>query len=365
MLADFWKLLKSDSDNRAIVFGLLMYPILFVFFGWFDPTMDINKHAFSGCMTEPNAVSAYMDSIGFWMARLFRAAGISFVSSIVFCFTYYVLEMVPRIFVTIFVGIFKIARGFGVWSYEVCAAVVAPKDQNTSSGFHLDDNDSLYEAEHSIGWFRASVEFTAYIALRVLSTRWAVTLINVVVAVAVCVAWMVLSAPRVCYASAPPAYIMCVGLFITLFCVLAPLEIVSTVLLWNKAKWLRSFMSQYMRSVMYRMNTHGSSFTIGDLSFSLDHADDDHDYLDFSIAGAGTLVGSEVVASKLALWKRQGAGGYAEVRPHVAEAHYYAMRKVNRITFEDLACIVEAHKLRTLSKVNELKQAGAEEAAEQ
>jgi hypothetical protein len=41
------------------------------------------------------------------------------------------------------------------------------------------------------------------------------------------------------------------------------------------------------------------------------------------------------------------------------------MRKVNRITFEDLACIVEAHKLRTLSKVNELKQAGAEEAAEQ
>jgi hypothetical protein len=49
----------------------------------------------------------------------------------------------------------------------------------------------------------------------------------------------------------------------------------------------------------------------------------------------------------------------------VFEAHYYAMRKVNRITFEDLACIVEAHKLRTLSKVNELKQAGAEEAAEQ
>lgn len=286
MLASFWKFIKESSENRAVIFGVLLYPILFVFFGWFDPSMDINKHAFSGCMTEPNAVSAYMDSIGFWVARIFRAAGISLFSSIVLGGAYYVLEMVPRIVVSLF----KIGRGITIWSYEVCVAIATPKEKKASRGFHLDTNDSLYEAKYSISGFRAAVELTAYMLLRLVSTRWAVTLINVVLAVATCVAWMVLSAPRVCYASAPNAYIVCVGLFITLFCVLAPLEIVSTALFWNKATWLRSFASKHMRSVMYKMNTHGSSIVVGDLSFNPIRIDEDHTYLDFSVVSElGTL----------------------------------------------------------------------------
>jgi hypothetical protein len=41
------------------------------------------------------------------------------------------------------------------------------------------------------------------------------------------------------------------------------------------------------------------------------------------------------------------------------------MLKPNRITFEDLICIIEAHKLRAQESINELKQAETEEAAEQ
>lgn len=356
MLATFWKFIKESSENRAVIFGVLLYPILFVFFGWFDPSMNINKHAFSGCMTEPNAVSAYMDSVGYWVARIFRAVGIGLFSAIVFGGAYYVLEMVPRIVMSVF----KIGRGITVWSYEVCVAVATPKEKKTSRGFHLDANDSLYEAKYSIGWFRAAVECITYTLLRLVSIRWAVTLINVVLAVTICVAWMVLSAPRVCYASAPNAYIVCVGLFITLFCVLAPLEIVSTVLFWNKAKWLRILTSRHMRSVMYRMNTHGLSTAVGYLNFIPVRIDEDHTYLDFSVGGAGG------VATKIALWKRHlYDGGYAEVRPHPAEPHYYAMRKPNRITFDDLICIIEDHKARAQGTLNGLKQAGTEEAADQ
>jgi hypothetical protein len=107
MLAIFWKFIKESSENRAVIFGVLLYPILFAFFGWFDPSIDINKHAFSGCMTEPNAVSAYMDSIGYWVARIFRAAGISLFSSIVLGGAYYVLETVPRIIMSLQVNTLK------------------------------------------------------------------------------------------------------------------------------------------------------------------------------------------------------------------------------------------------------------------
>lgn len=355
MLDVFWKFVKESSENRAVIFGFVTCPIMFVFFGWFDPSMNINKHAFSGCMTEPNAVSAYMDSVGFWVARAFRTIGLSLMSSIVFGVVYYVLEMVPNIVI----DLFKIGRCVTIWSYDVCVAIAAPKEKKASNGFHLNKEDSLYEDWYSIGWFRASVESAACMLLRLVSTRWAVTLINVVLAVAMCVAWMVLSAPRVCYASAPNAYIVCVGLFITLFCVLAPLEIVSTILFWNKAEWLRSFASKYMRSVMYRMNTHSSSFTAGDMCFNLVYVGEDQAYFNFKIDGAGGAV------SKILLWKTHARrSGYAVVSPHPAEPHYYAVRKPKRITFDDLVCIVEDHKLRALSAVNELKQVETEEAAE-